>query len=199
MVYVFIHFYYLFITYKLHIDDKVEIFNKGKQVLEVNFGLGVKDVNQNHFDVPGHQGYYAYQWFRNLSYSAVKLLSIAFVSIVIKTITGIVAVMSRYHRAQINRYYQMVSASNGAYVIMMTQQLIGIYQVTLYIEFNSDFFWKGRFIVYIPFCILQIFLIRGFCDCLDLENQEYNRITKNRKVSMDFYSVIQEQHDMNKS
>ena len=54
MVYVFIHFYYLFITYKLHIDDKVEIFNKGKMVLEVNFGLGVKDVNQNHFDVPGH-------------------------------------------------------------------------------------------------------------------------------------------------
>lgn len=70
--------------------------------------------------------------------------------------------------------------------------LIGIYQVTKYITFDLEYFCKGIFIIYIYSCILQFLVLRGFCIQLDHDNLEYNRITKNRKVSCDFFSVLQD-------
>ena len=110
----FCNFYYKFIYFKLYIDDKTIIFDAGIEILQSRFGLDIKhaDINKTEFECDATNetclksaGYNAYQWFHQLSYNAVKIISISFVAIIIKMITGVVAVFNRYNAAQINRYY----------------------------------------------------------------------------------------------
>lgn len=105
MIYTFAEFYGLFMYYKYNIDDKTDIFLKGKEILEQNMGLAIKDFDTKQFDTAGTESSYAFEWYRQLGYTSVRLMVIPFLAIIVKTLTGILAVMSSWKTAQVNKYF----------------------------------------------------------------------------------------------
>mmetsp|Transcript_35640 Transcript_35640/g.54516 ORF Transcript_35640/g.54516 Transcript_35640/m.54516 type:complete len:222 (+) Transcript_35640:562-1227(+) len=104
---------------------------------------------------------------------------LTFIGFIVKTLSGLVMIKNKFRARHVTSYFQLAFTLNCAFLLQYQEQYFALSRVfeTSYLKWVE----KSVFI-FLPL-VLELWMLSNFVRRLDQENNIYNVLTRNRKVS----------------